>query len=181
MIRFGPQTCGTIEEAALREWLVTDGLGGYAMGTVAGLRTRRYHGLLVVALGAPSNRMLGLAALDPVLVAGDAHYRVATDEWTGGVVDPRYGPYHRGNPAERDGAYHQGTVWPWLLGPYVDAARRSGVPSDDVLGGIEDHIHDWGVGSISETADGAAPHAASGCPFQAWSVAEVLRVRRPNA
>ena len=72
-------------------------------------------------------------------------------------------------------------MWPWLLGPYVDAARRSGVPSDDVLGGIEDHIHDWGVGSISETADGAAPHAASGCPFQAWSVAEVLRVRRPNA
>ena len=88
MIRFGPQTCGTIEEAALREWLVTDGLGGYAMGTVAGLRTRRYHGLLVVALGAPSNRMLGLAALDPVLVAGDAHYRLATDEWAGGVVDP---------------------------------------------------------------------------------------------
>jgi predicted glycogen debranching enzyme len=96
-------------------------------------------------------------------------------------ADPRYRPYHRGNPAERDGAYHQGTVWPWLLGPYLDAARRAGVPSDDVLGGIEDHIGEWGVGSISETADGAAPHAASGCPFQAWSVAEILRVRRPRS
>jgi predicted glycogen debranching enzyme len=96
-------------------------------------------------------------------------------------ADPRYHPYHRGSPAERDGAYHQGTVWPWLLGPYVDAARRVGVPSDDVLGGIEDHIAEWGVGSISETADGAAPHAASGCPFQAWSVAEILRVRRPRS
>jgi predicted glycogen debranching enzyme len=93
-------------------------------------------------------------------------------------ADPRYRPYHRGSPAERDGAYHQGTVWPWLLGPYVDAARRAGVPSDGVLWGIEDHLHDWGIGSISETADGAAPHAASGCPFQAWSVAEVLRILR---
>ena len=89
MIRFGPQACGTLEEAANREWLVTDGVGGYAMGTVAGLRTRRYHGLLVVAVGAPANRMLGLAALDPVLVVGDARYRLATDEWAGGTVDPR--------------------------------------------------------------------------------------------
>ena len=72
-----------------REWLVTDGLGGYAMGTVAGLRTRRYHGLLMVA-GAAANgngdagvsrRMLGLAALDATLVVGDRRLRLATDEW----------------------------------------------------------------------------------------------------
>ncbi len=54
VIRLGPQACGTLEESSRREWLVTDGLGGYAMGTVAGLRTRRYHGLLVVADGGPS-------------------------------------------------------------------------------------------------------------------------------
>ena len=72
-----------------REWLVSDGLGGYAMGTVAGLRTRRYHGLLAVAAGGPSARMLGLAALDPVLVVGDARYRLATHEWASGAVDPR--------------------------------------------------------------------------------------------
>ena len=92
--------------------------------------------------------------------------------------DPRYRPYHRGGPAERDGAYHQGTVWPWLLGPFVDAARNVGVPLDGVVEGIDAHLADWGLGSISETADGAEPHAATGCPFQAWSVAEVLRVRR---
>jgi predicted glycogen debranching enzyme len=92
--------------------------------------------------------------------------------------DPRYRPYHRGSPAERDAAYHQGTVWPWLLGPYVDACRAAGVSADTALAGIEAHLADWGLGSISETADGAAPHAATGCPFQAWSVAEVLRVRR---
>ena len=68
-IRFGPQACGTLDEAAPREWLVADGVGGYAMGTVAGLRTRRYHGLLVVAVDGPASRMLGLVALDPVLVA----------------------------------------------------------------------------------------------------------------
>src|SRR5215475_8593693 len=88
-IDFGRQTTGNLDEGAAREWLVTDGLGGYAMGTVAGLRTRRYHGLLVVAVDGPSRRMLGLAALDPVLVIGDARGRLATDEWGNGTVDPR--------------------------------------------------------------------------------------------
>jgi predicted glycogen debranching enzyme len=95
--------------------------------------------------------------------------------------DPRYRPYHRGGPAERDAAYHQGTVWPWLLGPYVDAAARANVPVGGVLAGIEAHLGEWGLGSVSETADGAAPHAATGCPFQAWSAAEILRVRRGSS
>ena len=88
-IRLGPQACGTLDEAAKREWLVADGVGGYAMGTVAGLRTRRYHGLLAVAVDGPGSRMLGLVALDPVLVVGDARIRLATDEWASGTVDPR--------------------------------------------------------------------------------------------
>jgi glycogen debranching enzyme len=79
---------------------------------------------------------------------------------------------------QRDGAYHQGTVWPWLIGPYVDAAQRVGVPLDGVLDGLEAHLAEWGLGSVSETADAAAPHDTTGCPFQAWSVAETLRVRR---
>jgi predicted glycogen debranching enzyme len=95
-----------------------------------------------------------------------------------GPDDPRYRPYHRGGPAERDGAYHQGTVWPWLLGPFVDAAHSVDLPLDGILEGIDAHLSDWGLGSVSETADGAEPHAATGCPFQAWSVAEVLRIRR---
>src|SRR3954469_5224413 len=87
-LRLGPQECGTLGVAALREWLVADGVGGYAMGTVAGLRTRRYHGLLAVAVDGPGSRTLGLAALDPVLVVGDARHRLATDEWSSGTVDP---------------------------------------------------------------------------------------------
>ncbi|MDZ5444002.1 amylo-alpha-1,6-glucosidase [Micromonospora sp. 4G57] len=85
---------------------------------------------------------------------------------------------HRGGPAERDGAYHQGTVWPWLIGPLVDAYRRAGLPTDDLLVGLEGHLGEYGLGSVSETADALAPHGATGCPFQAWSVAELLRVRR---
>src|SRR5206468_9889316 len=66
-IAFGPQVCADLGQGGEREWLLADGLGGYAMGTVSGLRTRRYHGLLTVATGLPA-RMLGLAALDPVLL-----------------------------------------------------------------------------------------------------------------
>ena len=89
MIAFGPAVLGNLDEAAAREWLVADGLGGYAMGTVAGLRTRRYHGLLAVAVDGPGSRMMGLVALDPVLVLGDARVRLATDEWGEGSLDPR--------------------------------------------------------------------------------------------
>jgi predicted glycogen debranching enzyme len=111
---------------------------------------------IVDAVG-PLMTPLGLRSLDP--------------------SSPDFRPMHRGGSTERDAAYHQGTVWPWLLGPYVDAAVRTGAGRPD-LTGIEGHLLDWGLGSVSETADGAAPHDATGCPFQAWSVAEVLRARR---
>lgn len=92
--------------------------------------------------------------------------------------DPAYLGRHRGAPAERDRAYHQGTVWPWLTGAYVEAALKVGVATSGVLCGLEAHLAEWGLGSISETAEGDAPHAASGCPFQAWSIAELIRARR---
>ncbi|MFC7528754.1 amylo-alpha-1,6-glucosidase [Actinoplanes sp. GCM10030250] len=91
--------------------------------------------------------------------------------------EPGYRGRHRGGPAERDSAYHTGTVWPWLTGPYAGAWQRLGVDAGDVLTDIEAHLAEHGLGSISETADGDAPHQATGCPFQAWSVAENLRVR----
>jgi predicted glycogen debranching enzyme len=108
---------------------------------------------------------------------------------------PGYAGGHRGGPHDRDRAYHQGTVWPWLIGPYVDAVRRcdaaqmgdirkvtatirNGSLIDRLFSGIEAHLPEFGLGSVSETADGQPPHAATGCPFQAWSVAEVLRSRR---
>lgn len=89
--------------------------------------------------------------------------------------DPAYRGRHRGGPAERDAAYHQGTVWPWLIGPYVDAVRRAGGETTGMLDGLELHLGEFGLGSVSETADGDAPHGATGCPFQAWSVAELIR------
>jgi predicted glycogen debranching enzyme len=92
--------------------------------------------------------------------------------------DPAYRGTHRGTSAERDGAYHQGTVWPWLIGPYVDAVRVAGINRPGMMEGLEDHVPIWGIGSVSETAEGNAPFIATGCPFQAWSVAEMLRTRR---
>jgi predicted glycogen debranching enzyme len=94
------------------------------------------------------------------------------------AADNRYTGQHRGDSAARDHAYHQGTVWPWMIGPYVGACHRAGVSTDGVLDGLFAHLAEWGLGSISETADGDAPYAATGCPFQAWSVAEVLRAKR---
>jgi predicted glycogen debranching enzyme len=112
-----------------------------------------------VRAGAPRVTPLGLRTLSP--------------------ADPRYVGRHRGSQAERDAAYHQGTVWPWLLGPYVDACRAIGVPAPDgLLDGVVAHLDDAGLGSVSETADGDAPHGPTGCPYQAWSVAEAYRALR---
>jgi predicted glycogen debranching enzyme len=93
-------------------------------------------------------------------------------------LDPRFIGSHRGDSGARDRAYHQGTVWPWVIGPYADACRRAGVSLVGVFDGLDAHLREWGLGSVSETADGDAPFAATGCPFQAWSVAEVLRAKR---
>ena len=65
-----------------------------------------------------------------------------------------------------------------LLGPFVAAWHRAGVTADQTLSDAVHHLGEYGLGSVSETADGDAPHAGTGCPFQAWSVAETLRARR---
>jgi predicted glycogen debranching enzyme len=93
-------------------------------------------------------------------------------------ADPAYVPRYQGGPRQRDGSYHQGTVWSWLLGPYALAHQRVYGDADyalELLAGIAPHLQDACVGSISEIFDAAAPHAARGCCAQAWSVAEVLR------
>ena len=92
--------------------------------------------------------------------------------------DPSYRGRHRGDVLARDEAYHQGTTWPWLIGAYVDACIAVRAPTVGLLDGLTAHLGEWGLGSVSETADGDAPHDATGCPFQAWSVAELLRARR---
>lgn len=92
--------------------------------------------------------------------------------------DPDYRPRHAGTLVERDHAYHQGTVWPWLIGPYAAAVRKAGGSTAGLFDGLIAHLGEWGLGSVSETCDGDAPHGATGCPFQAWSVAELLRGNR---
>ncbi len=94
-------------------------------------------------------------------------------------TDRQYLGRYKGGPVERDGAYHQGTVWPWLLGPYVDAFLRLGGTHGQaraLLGPLVDTLRMAGIGSISEVFDGDAPHAPGGCPMQAWSVAALLRL-----
>ncbi len=96
--------------------------------------------------------------------------------------DPNYAGRYQGNQQSRDAAYHQGTVWPWLLGPFVSAyvkinggtkeARERG---GEILRGLEPHLSEAGLGQVSEIFEGDAPHRPCGCFAQAWSVAEVLR------
>ncbi len=99
--------------------------------------------------------------------------------------DPRYLGRCEGDPESRDSAYHQGTVWPWLMGAYVDAslygdgdtaAGRARLQSQ--FGGLQRHLDEACMEQISEIFDGDAPHTPRGCPAQAWSVAETLRAWR---
>jgi predicted glycogen debranching enzyme len=97
--------------------------------------------------------------------------------------DPNYRGRYTGGPAERDSAYHQGTVWPWLMGPFLtayirvhdasDAARQQ---AEEWLKPLREHLDDAGLGHISEIFDGDEPQRPAGCIAQAWSVAELLRV-----
>jgi predicted glycogen debranching enzyme len=91
---------------------------------------------------------------------------------------PEYKPCYDGDLRARDAAYHQGTVWAWLIGPFVDAWRRVHPEDRNVrrfLAGFGPHLSEACVGSISEIFDAEAPFSPRGCIAQAWSVAEVLR------
>jgi len=94
---------------------------------------------------------------------------------------PGYVGHYGGDQPNRDGAYHQGTVWPWLLGAYADACRRAGrdlTRLRQALSQLSHNLDTYGLGTIGEVFDGDAPHRPGGCLAQAWSVAEVLRAWR---
>jgi len=95
--------------------------------------------------------------------------------------DPAFIPHYRGDQCQRDSAYHQGTVWAWLIGPFVTAHLRVyGDPerAEAFLEPLLRYLDGQGLGTIDEIFDGEAPFAPRGCIAQAWSVAEVLRVWR---
>jgi predicted glycogen debranching enzyme len=98
--------------------------------------------------------------------------------------EPGYIPCYQGGVRQRDGAYHQVTVWPWLIGPFVEAwvrvrgngptARREA--REQFLKPLLEHLGEAGLGHVSEIADAESPHVPRGCPFQAWSLGELLRL-----
>jgi glycogen debranching enzyme len=96
--------------------------------------------------------------------------------------DPRYRGRYEGDPASRDSAYHQGTVWPWLMGPFISAYLhvRGNAPAAQAqarqwLAELLRYAAEEGLGQVPEVFDGDAPQRAGGCIAQAWSVAELLR------
>ena len=97
--------------------------------------------------------------------------------------EPEYVAQYRGGPAERDGAYHQGTVWPWLLGPYVRAYLCAFGRTPEtlwhcrkLLRPLELHLGDACLGTVSEVFSAEAPFAPGGAPAQAWSIAELIQL-----
>jgi predicted glycogen debranching enzyme len=99
-------------------------------------------------------------------------------------ADPAYRPRFEGGPLSRDGAYHQGTAWPWLLGPFVEAWLRLQPDPDTAkaqargrfLPPLRMHLAEAGLGHVSEVVDGDAPHHPGGCPFQAWSLGALMQI-----
>jgi glycogen debranching enzyme len=96
--------------------------------------------------------------------------------------DPQYVGQYGGDMRSRDAAYHQGTVWAWLIGPFISAylkvngvSKASRKQARAWLAGFNEHLFNECLGQVSEIFDGDAPHAPRGCVAQAWSVAEILR------
>lgn len=134
------------------------------------------------------NQVIAAALLDLPAPVNQAILTVATDHLltpfglrTLSPTDSRFCPRYEGGPHQRDAAYHQGTVWPWLIGSFCDLYKKVHGPDADIsvfLSALERHLtDDYGLGGIAEVFDGAAPHRPNGCPWQAWSLAEVLRAR----
>jgi glycogen debranching enzyme len=101
--------------------------------------------------------------------------------------DTRYCPIYIGSPYDRDAAYHQGTVWGWLIGGFVDAYRKvhgtdpkTEARVAEIIAGFKAHLDESMVGQIAEIFDADPPHIPRGCAAQAWSVAELLRVSRSS-
>ncbi len=134
------------------------------------------------------NQIFAISLPHPVL--DESHWPAVVDAVTKRLLtpvglrslapgDPDYKPTYHGDLRTRDAAYHQGTVWGWLIGPYIDAylkvhpQQRS--EARGLLDGFVEHLNDACIGSISEVFDAEPPYLARGCCAQAWSVAEVLR------
>jgi len=109
-VQFGREVCGDLASAEAREWLVTNGLGGFASGTIAGTATRRYHGLLIAALSPPAARTLLVAGVDETVRYLETAYSLATNRWLSGFISPN-------GYLQLQGFFLEGTkpVWQYAL------------------------------------------------------------------
>lgn len=138
----------------------------------------------IFAIGGLPFPLLQGAAARAVLAQVEAQLLTPLGLRTLAPSDPAYRGHYGGPPLERDGAYHQGTAWPWLLGPFVEAWLRIHGDEADArmqaktrfLDPLYAHLDHAGLDHLSEIADGDAPHAPAGTPFQAWSLGELLRM-----
>ncbi len=145
----------------------------------------RPNQLLSLSLSHP---ILETARWEPMLETITRHLLTSLGLRTLDQAHPDYHGHITGDRRARDAAYHQGTVWAWLIGPYLDARLRVYGSQDEtarlheeercrgMLEAFREHLAQYGLGTISEIFDGDAPHTARGCIAQAWSVAEVLRL-----
>ncbi|MEM6925673.1 MAG: amylo-alpha-1,6-glucosidase [Myxococcota bacterium] len=138
--------------------------------------TLRPNQLIAVSLGHPR---LPADAARRILAICEEQLLTPVGVRTLPVDHPDYVGVYGGDPGRRDGAYHQGTAWAWLLGPFVEAHHRVHGDAERArafLRPMAEHLGVHGVGTVSEIFDGDAPHPPRGTIAQAWSVAEVLRV-----
>ena len=101
-IKFGREVCGNLDAAEAREWIVTNGVGGFASGTIAGCATRRYHGLLIAALHPPVGRMQLVSGLDEIVRYAGTEYSLATHRWARPGSGSQGIPQHRKFSTRRD-------------------------------------------------------------------------------
>ena len=100
--------------------------------------------------------------------------------------EPGYQPLYRGDAMERNNAYHQGSAWPWLAGPFVEAwLKTKGVEPvwkadarERFLNPLKERLRQSGSGHLAELFDGEEPYRPGGCPFQAWSMGELIRLEK---
>jgi glycogen debranching enzyme len=118
------------------EWLEADGLGGFASGTVSGIRTRRYHALLLTATMPPARRMVLVNGFDAWIETQDQTFALSSQRYCPDIIHP-------------DGSTE-----------------------------MHQHLSKAGLGRISEICDAEPPHTPRGCPFQAWSLGELIRLER---
>jgi len=140
------------------------------------------------------NQILAVGGLPLQIVTGEIAQRIVDEVETRLLTPlglrslapgaPEYEPHYIGSPRQRDGAYHQGTVWPWLMGPFVEAwltvrnhsPEATGEAQQRFIAPLLKHLEEAGLGHVSEIADADSPFTPRGCPWQAWSLGELLRL-----